>query len=77
MKISFHPFMVHQLNVDDVIAFERVLGVLEQVQDEYGACDTLSSPNTGEVIEISEIPRVRGVLSFLMENRVIEINVGR
>ena len=77
MKICFHPFMLHQLNVDDVVAFERVLGVLGQVQDEYGACDTLANPNTGEVIHISEIPRVRGVLSFLMENRVIEINVER
>lgn len=75
MKICFHPFMLHQLNVDDVVAFERVLGVLEQVQNEYCACDILTSPNTGEVIHISEIPRVRGVLSFLMENRVIEVNV--
>ena len=77
MKISFHPFMVHQLDVDDVVAFRRVLNVLEQVQDEYGACDTLSSPNTGEVIQINEIPRVRGILSFIMENRVVEINAGR
>ena len=75
MKISFHPFMLHQLNVDDVVAFERVLGVLEQVQNEYCDCDILTSPNTGEVVHISEIPRVRGVLSFLMENRVIEVNV--
>ena len=67
--------MLHQLNVDDVVAFERVLGVLEQVQNEYSSCDILTSPNTGEVVHISEIPRVRGVLSFLMENRVIEVNV--
>lgn len=75
MKISFRPFMLHQLNVDDVVAFERVLGVLEQVQNEYCACDILTSPNTGEIVHIGEIPRVRGVLSFLMENRVIEVNV--
>jgi hypothetical protein len=34
----------------------------------------LASPNTGEVIMVDELRRVAGILGFLTENRVVEVN---
>jgi hypothetical protein len=34
----------------------------------------LAAPSTGEVIMVDELRRVAGILSFLTDNRVVEIN---
>jgi hypothetical protein len=31
--------------------------------------------NDGECVTLSEIPRVRGIIDFVMQNRVVEVDV--
>lgn len=73
MKITQSVLTIHQLTVEEYQAFELVEKVLSHIQDSYGAKCVLMSPNTGEVVEIGELPRVRGVLDFLVNNRVVEV----
>ena len=35
----------------------------------------LTSVNDGECILMSELPRVRGILDFVMQNRVVSVDV--
>jgi hypothetical protein len=39
----------------------------------FGKENTLISPNTGEGISIDELPRIRGIISGLLDNRVWNI----
>ena len=39
----------------------------------FGKENTLVSPNTGECISIDELPRIRGIISGLLDNRVWNI----
>ena len=74
MKFSKMAICVNQLNVQDVEAIEHTLELLRSVQEHYGKNLVLQCPNTGECIAIDELPRVLGILSFLTENRVVEVN---
>ena len=74
MKIKQQVLNIHQLNVDDVVAIERVENILSQLQEMYPNDCVLGSPNDGEIIGIDELARVKGVLSFIMMNRVVEVN---
>lgn len=74
MLIKFNPFMVHQFTVEEQEAFALVNAALLNVQVAYSEGDVLGSPNTGEVVCVNELARVRGVLSFIAENRVVEVN---
>lgn len=73
MKISTNTFQVHQMNIAEVEALETVYKLVDHIQDSYGERCVLMSPNDGEVVTIEELPRVKGVLSFLMTNRVVEV----
>ena len=74
MKISQSVFTVHQLTLEEFQALELTEKVIEHIQDSYGSECVLGSPNDGEIIQIEELSRVRGILSFLMRNRVVEVN---
>ena len=50
------------------------LEVLEEIQNLYDDKTVLGSPNDGEIICVEELARIRGVLSFLFNNRVVEVN---
>lgn len=74
MKFSAMAVAVNQLDIKDVEAIQHTCEMLRKVIDHYGDEAVLGSPNTGEIIETAEIPRVLGILNFFLENRVVEIN---
>lgn len=74
MTINQQVLNIHQFNASDVAAFEHVDNVLAQLQEFYSPNIEIISPNHGDLVEIGELSRVRGILSFIIENRVVEVN---
>lgn len=74
MTINQQVLNIHQFNINDVAAFEHVIEILAYLQEFYSPNIELVSPNHGDLIEIGELSRVRGILSFIIENRVVEVN---
>lgn len=75
MKVSHEVFCVNELSLEEFQAFELAEKVLEHFTEVYGNDCRLTSPNDGECILISELPRVRGILDFIMRNRVVSADV--
>ena len=73
MKFTAMAVAVNQLDIKDVEAIQHTTEMLRKVIDHYGDEAVLGSPNTGEIIETAEIPRVLGILDFFLENRVVEV----
>ena len=65
---------INQLSMEDHDALKVVEELLVKMTNYYGEGITLMSPNTGEVIQIEELARVRGILGFIQENRAVEIS---
>lgn len=74
MKFTAMAVAVNQLDIKDVEAIQHTTELLRKVIDHYGDEAMLGSPNTGEIIQTAEIPRVLGILDFFLENRVVEVN---
>ena len=52
----------------------KTLQILTNLQNAYDDKDVLANVNDGEIICIEELARVKGVLSFVYYNRVVEVN---
>ena len=74
MKISTERFNVHEYTVEEYEALVKANDVLEEIQNLYTEGTVLGSPNDGEIICVEELARVKGILSFLFHNRVVEVN---
>jgi hypothetical protein len=74
MTITNRSFNVHELDKKDREALERVEKIIEQLQDLYGEEVVLGSPNTGEIVCTEELWRFRGILNFIADNIVVEVN---
>ena len=74
MKFAAMVVAVNQLNIKDVEAIQHTIELLRKVITHYGDEAVLGSPNTGEIVQTAEIPRVLGILDFFLENRVVEVN---
>lgn len=74
MKFAAMVVAVNQLNIKDVEAIQHTAEMLREVIAYYGDETVLGSPNTGEIVQTAEIPRVLGILDFFLENRVVEVN---
>ena len=74
MKFTAMAVAVNQLDIKDVEAIQHTTEMLRKVIDHYGDEAVLGSPNTGEIIQTAEIPRVLGILDFFLENRVVEVS---
>ena len=74
MKFAAMVVAVNQLSIEDIEAIQHTTEMLRKVIAHYGDETVLGSPNTGEIVQIAEIPRVLGILDFFLENRVIEVN---
>lgn len=78
MKLDRNPEIIEEINLteEEKKAFEIVENVLLQLQFEYDRQAEFTSLHTGEIISMSEIPRIRGFLSCLQENwcYTMEIN---
>lgn len=74
MKISNQRFNVHEFTVEEADALFKASEVLENIQNMYDEETVLMSPNDGEIVSIDELARGRGILGFLFNNRVVEVN---
>ena len=74
MKITQQIVTTHQFTTAEWTALCEAENLVRQIYDSYDDNIMLSSPNTGECVTIDELPRVLGILSFLTENRTVEVN---
>ncbi len=74
MQISQQVLTIHQFNVAEWTTLHEAENLVRQIYDSYDVNIMLTSPNTGECVTIDELPRVLGILSFLTENRMVEVN---
>lgn len=75
MKVTREVFCINQLSIEEFQALELVEKVFEHLSEVYGNDCRLTSVNDGECILISELPRMRGILDFVMRNRVVSVDV--
>ena len=75
MRISQQVFNINQLTIEESQALELTERILAHIQDTYGEKCRLTSVNDGECVTLSEIPRVRGIIDFVMRNRVVEVDI--
>lgn len=74
MKFAAMTVAVNQLSIEDIEAIQHTTEMLRKVIAHYGDETVLGSPNTGEIVQTAEIPRVLGILDFFLKNRVVEVN---
>jgi hypothetical protein len=72
--IAVGTFNVHQMNAQEFCTLCDAENLVLQIANAYPAGTVLAAPNTGEVIMVDELRRVAGILSFLTDNRVVEVN---
>ena len=81
MKFDRNPETIEQINLteEEKQALKTVENILLQLQFEYDRQADFISLHTGEVISMSEVPRIRGFLSCLQENwcYIMKINKKR
>ena len=79
MKLDRNPEIIEEINLteEEKKAFEIVENVLLQLQFEYDRQAEFTSLHTGEIISMSEIPRIRGFLSCLQENWCYTMEINR
>lgn len=75
MKLSNQRFNVHEFTTEEVQAIFKASEVLKEIQNMYTEETVLICPNDGEVVGVEELARVCGILSFLFNNRVVEVKV--
>ena len=74
MKITQKIVTTHQFTGAEWTALCEAENLIRQIYDSYDNNIMLTSPNTGECVTVDELPRVLGILSFLTENRMVEVN---
>ena len=63
------------LSFEDHAAIEHVETILQDLLDNLGKMTTIVSTETGECIQMEEIPRVLGILSALREYRCWTVEI--
>lgn len=74
MEIKQKVLTVHQFTVAEWATLCDAENIVRKIYESYDDNIMLQCPNTGECVTIDELPRVLGILSFLTENRVVEVN---
>lgn len=74
MKITQQVLTTHQFTESEWTALREAENLVCQIYDSYDENIMLTSPSTGECVAIDELPRVLDILSFLAENRMVEVN---
>ena len=72
--IAAGTFNVHQMNAQEFCTLCDAENLALQIAYAYPEGTVLMSPNTGECIKVDELRRVAGILGFLTENRVVEVD---
>lgn len=74
MTTTIQRFNVHNFTIEEVQAIDKTMEILTDIQSIYGDNDILANVNDGELIAVEELKRVKGILSFIYYNRVVEVN---
>ena len=75
MKTMNHPHAKAMcVNAEECAALDAVEELLSEIQFAFGGETTIVSLETGEAITPGELARVRGILSFIRQYRVVEVN---
>ena len=74
MQIKQKVLTVHQFTATEWATLCDAENLVRKIYESYDDNARLQCPNTGECITIDELPRVLGILSFLTEVRVVEVN---
>ena len=74
MTVSHKVININNLTINEMEALETVYNLLGEFQNIYMDGCVLVSPNDGEIIEVNELARVKGILSFIMMNRAVEVS---
>lgn len=74
MTTTIQRFNVHNFSIEEIQAIDKTMQVLTDLQNIYDDSIILANANDGEIIAIEELKRVKGILSFLYMNRVVEVN---
>ena len=72
--IVFGNFNIHQMDAQEYCTLADAENLVLQIANAYPEGTVLASPNTGECIMVDELRRVAGILSFLTDTRVVEVN---
>lgn len=72
--IAVGTFNVHQMDAREYCTLCDAENLALHIANAYPEGTILASPNTGECIMVDELRRVAGILGFLTENRVVEVN---
>ena len=72
--IAVGTFNVHQMNAQEYCTLCDAENLVMQIANAYPQGTVLGAPSTGEVVMVDELRRVAGILSFLTDNRVVEVN---
>jgi hypothetical protein len=74
MQIKQQVLTVHQFTATEWATLCDAEMLVRKIYESYDDNIRLQCPNTGECITIDELPRVLGILSFLTDVRVVEVN---
>lgn len=74
MKITTEKVYRITFESEVYAAFKAADDALTDVMNALGTHATLVSPETGECVDLSELPRVCGILSLFQNCTVFEIN---
>ena len=69
MKIKTESVMTLTLTMEDYDALVHVDELLKKVQDSFDENQFLMSVDSGELVHINELGRVRGVISAFAQHR--------
>ena len=72
--ITVGDFNIHQFDAKEYCTLCDAENIARAIANQYPEGTILMSPNTGECIMVDELRRVAGILSFLTDNRVVEVN---
>lgn len=74
MQIKQQVLTVHQFTATELATLCDAENLVRKIYESYDDNTVIANPNTGECVLIDELPKVIGILSFLVENRVVEVN---
>ena len=72
MNITKQTVIAFDLTPEEEKALLTTYEILSEISHKYDKYIAISNFNTGEIVEIDELPRVRGIISAILEGDVWE-----
>ena len=74
MTISSTTINEHNFSKEEFIILCEAENIILQLMNSYPKGTVLMNPNTGEVLLVNDLSRVRSILGFITESRVVKVN---